>query len=86
MVAVKNLARGVYAGPLLRLLAPGHFHAGVEIVAQHTRLGAAERLLGELVHIFQQLALHFFAQVRLANLLAVLVEFFVLPALTDLVL
>ena len=86
MVAVKNLARGVYAGALLRLLAPGHFHAGVEIVAQHTRLGAAERLLGELIHIFQQLALHFFAQVRLADLLAVLVEFFVLPALTDLVL
>ena len=86
MVVVKDPARSVHARALLCLLAPGHFHAGIEIVAQHTRLGAAERLLGELVHIFQQLALHFFAQVRLADLLAVLVEFFVLPALTDLVL
>ena len=51
VVAVENLARGFHAGALFRLHAPRHLHAGVEIIAQHARLGAAERLLGELVHV-----------------------------------
>ena len=86
MVAVKNLARSVHAGALLRLLAPGHFHAGVEIVAQHARFGAAERLPCKAVNVLEEFLFRFLVQVRLSDFCAVFVEFFVLAALADLVL
>ena len=86
MVAVEDLARGVHARALLRLLAPRHFKAGVEIVAQHARLGAAEGLLREPVNVFQELFAYLVAELCLRELFAVFVKLLVLAALADLVL
>ena len=86
MVAVKTAARRFHAHALLCLHAPRHIEHGVEIVAQHAGLRAAERLTRQAIHVLEELFLRFLRQVAGADPCAVFVELRVAVSLAQLIL
>ena len=78
MVPVQDLPGGGHAGPFPGFLPPGHFQAHVQVVADDRGLGAGVGLLGQPVHLFEELLPHLLRQLRMLDLQPVLRQFAVL--------
>ena len=63
--------------PLLGLLAPGHFQAGVQVIADHRCLGAAVGLLCQARNLLHQLFSDFLGDIQLLNFFRILLNFIV---------
>ena len=78
VVPVQDLSGCGHAGPLLGLLPPGHLQAHVQVVADHGGLGAGVGLLGQPVHLPEQLLLHLLGELPGHDLGPVVVQLGVL--------
>ena len=58
MILIQHSPSLFHIGPLLGFLAPGHLQTGIQIIADHRRLGAAVWLLGQARDLLHQLLLN----------------------------
>ena len=86
MVLLQHLAGGLHADALLGGLLPGHLQTHVQIVADHGTLGAAEGLLGQFVHLFEQVFFRILVQLQRHDLLTIGLHLVVIVRLAQLVL
>ena len=86
VVLFQHLAGGLHADALLGGLLPGHLQAHVQVVADHSTLGTAEGLFGQLVHLFEQVLFGILIQLQRHNFLTVGLYLIVIICLAQLVL
>ena len=81
VVPLQDLPGGLHVEALLRLHAPGHFQAHVQIVPGHRRLGAAVGLPGNAVYLPEKVLAALLRQGQGLDLLAVILQLVLLAQL-----